>query len=130
MHDKLEIEMNVFKCQEQLHFYTVFIIWDVYFSGIANITCDHNPVAGLRVPKCFATISETTEPIYLKKAVPQWKIQTNARTWILDKWMYNCIINTYIKLMFIYIDINLFAIIEKLIDLPDLHDLFNPLSSS
>lgn len=74
------------------------------------------------VSECFATISETTEPIYLKKAVPQWKIQTNARTWILDKWIYNCMINIYVKIDVFYIDINLFAIIEKSIDLPDLHD--------
>ena len=51
MHEKLEIEMNVFKFQEQLHFYIVFIIRDVYFSETTNITCDHNPVGGLRVPK-------------------------------------------------------------------------------
>ena len=51
MHEKLEIEMNVFKSQEQLHFHIVFIIRDVYFSAITNITYDHNPVGGLPVPK-------------------------------------------------------------------------------
>ena len=67
----------------------------------------------------------------LKKGCSQWKIQTNARTWILDKLIYNCTINIYVKkLMCIYININLFAIIGKLFDLPDLHDWFHPLSSS